>query len=154
MDFCYDPDFQNTVGTCQYPSDMANTLVCLEGSVNSGGCYEDEGDEYSISDCTCHESCGTCGYYWDPTGSDDCLTCSDPTFEVNPWYDDGTGVCVKSDGCYEDEGDESSIAGCACHETCGVCGYAADPTASDDCLTCSDPTFEVNPIYADGSGDC
>jgi hypothetical protein len=72
-------------------------------------------------------------------------------------YDDGSGHCeIKADGCWEDEDDdlEDYNSDCTCHESCGACGYNDDPTDYDDCLTCSDPTFEVNPIYADGSGDC
>ena len=118
------------------------------------GCYDEDEASIAEEECACHESCGACGYAEDPTGSNDCLYCSDPTYEVNPLYADGTGVCVKSDGCYENEADDSSIADCTCHESCGACGYAEDPTGYDSCLTCSDPTYEVNPVNSDGSGDC
>jgi hypothetical protein len=124
------------------------------------GCYNGDGDYYdvaSISDCTCHDSCGACGYGSDPTGSTDCISCSDPTYEVNPVNEDGTGECVKipKSGCYETEGDEASIADCTCHESCGACGYGSDPTGSTDCISaCSNPTYEVNPVNEDGTGEC
>ena len=45
-----------------------------------------------LSDCTCHPTCQTCGYYINPTSEFDCLTCADG-LELDPWYDDGSGPC-------------------------------------------------------------
>jgi hypothetical protein len=44
--------------------------------------YDAEGETVEISDCTCHSSCGSCGYYDDPVEFDDCLTCSSSIFEL------------------------------------------------------------------------
>lgn len=64
-------------------------------------------DDGSVLDgCTCHPSCGSCGYHvaaydafapcetcdW-PATEFDCLTCRDGLVKIN-LFDDGTGSCV------------------------------------------------------------
>ncbi|KAJ1455246.1 hypothetical protein M885DRAFT_520547 [Pelagophyceae sp. CCMP2097] len=45
-----------------------------------------------ISECECHESCGSCGYYDMPDKAEDCITCADGSAVV-PVFEDGTGTC-------------------------------------------------------------
>ena len=77
-------------------------LLALTGGVVAGGsadagdgttCYSAPGTV--LPDCTCDESCGTCGYY---EGSGlrtaiDCLTCADSSVQVTAVRSDGTGTC-------------------------------------------------------------
>jgi len=120
-------------------------------------CYSEVGGE-PIADCTCHESCGTCGYNDEPIWDSECITCADGSgFELYPDYDDGTGYCrvPPNEACYEYEGAETPIEGCECDETCGTagCGYNDDPTSYDSCLDCID-SLVLSIQYEDGTGLC
>ena len=59
-------------------------------------CYGAPGAEEAIDGCTCHVSCGSCGYKADPTGYDNCITCKDGLVKTWVW-DDGTGTCSIPD---------------------------------------------------------
>ena len=120
-------------------------------------CYNEEGGE-PIADCVCHETCATCGYYAEPTYSDECITCAEGQgFELFPVYDDGTGSCrvPGPELCYENEGDETPIEGCKCHNTCGTggCGYNDEPTWDSECIDCAEG-LEFVEYWSDGSGYC
>ena len=125
-------------------------------------CYETEGAD-PIADCTCHESCGTCGYNFSPTWDSECITCADGQgLELYPEYDDGTGYCKVPgvQACYEYEGAETPIEGCECDITCGTagCGYTEnedgdDPTYPWNCIDCADGLVLYN-TYEDGTGTC
>lgn len=83
-----------------------------------------------MSDCTCHESCGSCGYSEDPTGSDDCLTCSDPIYEFVP----------RGDVCMDDES-VSDLYDYTCsfyNDEPELCGYydTEDFMAIRECCVC------------------
>ena len=54
-------------------------------------CYAEEGGE-PIENCTCDESCATCGYDGWPTETDQCLTCAEGLTHYEEWSD-GTGYC-------------------------------------------------------------
>jgi hypothetical protein len=69
-----------------------------------GTCFND--DSSILEGCSCHSSCGSCGYHvalydafspcetcdW-PATEFDCLTCRDGLVKIN-LFDDGTGSCV------------------------------------------------------------
>ena len=92
-------------------------------------CYAEEGDTDPIADCTCHESCATCGYdEYGPEADTDCITCVEADgVELIPYWDDGTGYCAVPgpNNCLDAVGDETPIEDCQCHHTCGTaCGYS------------------------------
>ena len=125
-----------------------------------------------IPGCTCHPSCGTCGYTPDPTSEVDCVTCADPLLSVLPVFPDLTGVC-------RDLSDPSVVAAtaaatcqialtwdtllpipsldpaCACASTCGPagCGYYDCPSTPVDCIDCA-PGLILREIFEDGTGFC
>ena len=119
-------------------------------------CYEEEGGE-PIADCTCHESCGTCGYNYDPSYYWECITCAEGQgLELYPEYEDGTGECRVPgvQACYEYEGDTETIPDCECDNTCGTgCGYYDEPNGSYDCIDCIDGLVLYD-LYIDGTGRC
>ena len=49
--------------------------------------------------------------------------------------------------------DGNAINNCACHESCGTCGYNLHPTSDSECITCTDG-LELYPEYDDGTGYC
>ena len=61
------------------------------------------------------------------------------------------GAAVAGD-CYDS--DDSKIADCVCHETCGDCGKWSNPVYEDDCITCAGTGYTHTPIYSDGTGMC
>ena len=63
------------------------------------GCYDE--NKQIIPDCSCSQSCHACGFYDDPTDSNDCIECMNPNFEVRAEYSDGTGFCISQD-CVEE----------------------------------------------------
>ena len=139
-------------------------------------CYAEEGVEFS-GDCTCHESCATCGYdaEYGPETDSDCITCADGAgIELIPYWEDGTGYCAipGPENCLAAPGDETPIEGCQCHHTCGTtCGYSFElpedfpeeyaeeiegefsPDSEMHCVDCTDG-FTLYPMWEDGSGVC
>jgi hypothetical protein len=106
---CYDSDEEAisdctcsfSCGDCGYSADPVYYRDCLTCSnlsyeltvvyddgtghcqTRKDGCYESYEAEEEISDCTCHESCGACGYSQDILrihDFDDCITCADPSY--------------------------------------------------------------------------
>ena len=62
----------------------------IEHNMVRTGCYDSS--QQSLSNCVCHESCASCGFYHNPVGADDCITCADGS-SVQPAFSDGTGFC-------------------------------------------------------------
>lgn len=123
-----------------------------EGPQDFEGCYWDFG--VPLADCECHESCRACGYSTNPVDSDSCITCADGT-PVVAFNDDGTGFCGSEeveDGCYA--APSAKLRDCACHDSCAACGYSANPSTRDSCITCSDPSADLVVKYLDGTGRC
>jgi len=171
---CYDANEQeiegctcfDTCSKCGYSDDPTHALDCLQckdgleltvlGAGNTGTCtpthgrpcYSEVGGE-PIEDCTCHESCGSCGYGPSPTTANDCLSCLDQ-LTIFKIYPNGTGMCLArpidepapNSGCYwwpehyfDHNLDGHSViphaphpplSNCRCHHTCADCGYAMD----------------------------
>jgi len=144
-------------------SGCVNQPHTQEPSDDEGGCYD--GSRKIIPGCTCDSSCLTCGYTFDPTGTDDCITCADQEDTLVPVYSDGTGTCGQdpSDGdddggdhgeggCYD--GYRKLIPGCTCDSSCLTCGYMIDPTGTKDCIKCANQEDTLFPLYSDGTGIC
>ena len=136
-------------------------------------CFAEEGGE-AIADCTCHESCATCGYSGAPTASSECITCEGEGIELFPYWEDGTGYrnTPGPENCLADFGDETPMEDCQCHFTCGTaCGYLPDfpeefseeyaeelaaefiPDTEFHCIDCADG-LTLYPMWEDGSGVC
>ncbi|XRB14789.1 hypothetical protein RI054_09g46290 [Pseudoscourfieldia marina] len=125
--------------------------LSLLTSVHALKCYSQ--GNVTVPSCSCHPTCGTCGYTNDPTKAVDCITCADGS-AVKPVYADGTGYCGEpptGSNCFVQP--EVALDNCKCHPTCGTCGYNNDPTKAVDCITCADGSA-VKPVYADGTGYC
>lgn len=146
--------------------------VCVDPSTTSahevteeqGTCMNDDGSV--LDGCTCHPSCGSCGYHvaaydafapcetcdW-PATEFDCLTCRDGLVKIN-LFDDGTGSCVapQTPQCFSEYGGEA-IDGCECFPACASCGYKDTPTGPDMCIACQQG-LTLNARYDDGTGSC
>ena len=73
---------------------LALTGVVASADAGDGStCYSAPGTV--LPDCTCDESCGTCGYFEESgfTSALDCLTCADSSVQVTAVRSDGTGTC-------------------------------------------------------------
>jgi hypothetical protein len=100
----------------------------------------------------------------------DCIDCIDGLVLYNI-LEDGTGKCrvPGPEACYENVGDETTIEGCMCHESCGTScagAYAFDftmygddyyievwPDLEENCVDCPEG-FELFPVWEDGTGFC
>ena len=87
--------------------------------INTNACFSAPG--VGVPDCSCHETCLTCGYSDEPHDSNDCIACVDGSVVV-PVFSDGTGTCGGAG-----DGDGFEAAGCqseyatllSCYETHG-----------------------------------
>ena len=98
----------------------------------------------TISDCVCHSSCATCGYYDPPTSETDCITCRHGG-PVLPVHDDGTGYCSDTSG----EGQTELLTGC--YKLCDRDGAGA-AAATDRGGDCTDSCFTRGDGYCDDGG--
>ena len=62
----------------------------------SGTCYQEPGFPSGglFGSCTCHPTCGDCGWDTAPTGSNQCLTCAQPGAYLTNQASDGQGTCA------------------------------------------------------------
>ena len=146
--------------------DARATLQKIKQMYSSGSiettCYG--ADFIRIENCTCHESCRTCGYNANPDGRDECIECAVGYKEHKDEYN-GSRYCISvtvspfpinpngSEKCFENEGDTTTITGCRCHESCATCGYSNFPVTDKDCITCPNGE-DATPVFSDGRGYC
>ena len=145
----------------------ARTTLQKKKQMHSSGSIETTcygADFVRIENCTCHESCRTCGYNSNPDGRDECIECA-VGYKEHKDEHNGSRYCISVtdspfpinpnglEQCLENEGDTTTIMGCRCHESCATCGYNNFPVTDKDCITC--PNGEgATPVFSDGRGYC
>jgi len=65
-----------------------------------------------------------------------------------------TSLTSPESGCFVAKGIQHQDSTCMCHPTCRACGYSSDPTSASDCVSCSNTTLGLHPVYNDGTGTC
>jgi len=113
-------------------------------------CFDANG--LQIADCECHDTCSMCGYSDEPTRALDCVQCKDG-LTLTVLNKENTGTCSSpmKPQCFAEPGGDP-IPGCACHGSCGACGYGPNPVNAFDCISCLDG--DHYPLFPNGTGAC
>ena len=126
---------------------MAKLLLLLAAlvlDVDASVCYESSIPLKSIEGCTCHASCGSCGYYANPVTKNDCIYCADGS-TVIAQFADGTGCCGSGCGNAPPPGSIGSLFG----DLFAPAPPPADePCFSDDTTACRLASSSVSAMDA------